>query len=142
MRRTNLRAIFLVLYIEDNFLNYKAMNIQTIRKINTAVDVLKHFVELSAQLLPYLKELKEKKNISETEKKDIQKINAVFQDYEVDEKTSVLLLNSDIIGLIKSAYKALKQQKREDDVAVKYYLTRFRKEYNRLSENWQLQELN
>lgn len=142
MRRTNLRAIFLVLYIEDNFLNYKAMNIQTIRKINTAVDVLKHFVELSAQLLPYLKELKEKKNISETEKQDIQKINAVFQDYEVDEKTSVLLLNSDIIGLIKSAYKALKQQKREDDVAVKYYLTRFRKEYNRLSENWQLQELN
>lgn len=118
------------------------MNIQTIRKINTAVDVLKHFVELSAQLLPYLKELKEKKNISETEKQDIQKINAVFQDYEVDEKTSVLLLNSDIIGLIKSAYKALKQQKREDDVAVKYYLTRFRKEYNRLSENWQLQELN
>ncbi|MDX1445989.1 hypothetical protein [Lishizhenia sp.] len=120
------------------------MNTSNISQINKALLVLKNFVELSATLLPYLDQLKEKRSITPTEQLELESIKSVFTDQEIDEQASILLLHSDIIGLIKSSFKAINDKDPDSDRkgAVNYYLSRFKKEYLRLRENWQKIELN
>lgn len=120
------------------------MNTTNISQINTALLVLKNFVELSATLLPYLNKLKDKERITPTEKLELESIKSVFTEQEIDEQASILLLHSDIIGLIKSSFKAIndKDLKSNKQGAVNYYLSRFKKEYVRLRRDWQKIELN
>ncbi len=118
------------------------MTTETIKKINTSIDTMQNFVSLSAQLLPYFKTLKEKSHLSASEKKDLNRIHTVFKDCMLDEKEALLIMHSDIIGIIKSTYKAINSQKTKNDLTVNYYLGRFQKEYERLSENWKTVTLN
>lgn len=118
------------------------METQTIKRLNTAVFVLKHFVELSASLLPFLEELTTKKKLSKAEITEQAKVIEVYSQYSVDPKTSLVLMDSDILDLISSSFNAIMNRKNENDVAVKYYLGRFKKEYNRLKLRWNNVELN
>lgn len=118
------------------------MEINKIKKLNKAVFVLRHFVELSANLLPYLEEISCKKKLTKDEQKEQAKVIEVYSEYMVDPKTSLVLMDSDILDLISSSFKAIVNRKSENDVAVKYYLGRFKKEYNRLKVRWNNVELN
>ena len=112
---------------------------EKIREINDAVLIIKHFVELSSKLLPFLVELSEKSELNEHEELNKQKIIDVFNSYKFETSTSDILLDSPILDLIKNTYELI--QNRETN-AVKLELEKMRIEYNRLKNNWKKAILN
>ena len=113
------------------------MKSEDIYKINEANLVLRHFVNLSAKLLPFLHELQNKKNPTQGDIRDKDKIIHVFDNYSFDSCTSMKLLNSNILDLIKESYESIKSS------AVRFRsekkdnrLNDFLKEHQRLLDNW------
>ena len=115
------------------------LNSDKIREINDAVLIVKHFVELSSKLLPFLVELYNQEDLSEKEEQDKQKILEVFNSYNFDPSTSVILLNSPILDLIKNTCELI--QKNESS-SLKLELEKLRIEHNRLKNNWKTAVLN
>lgn len=115
------------------------LNSDKIREINDAVLIIKHFVELSSKLLPFLVELHEQNNLTEQEELDKQKILSVFNSYSFDTSTSDILLDSPILDLIKKTYELILKNEMS---AVKLELEKMRIEYNRLKNNWKTAVLN
>ncbi len=113
-----------------------------IRQLNEALLVMKHFVELSAHLLPYLERITRKKRLSKKEKMDKDFVFDVYDNYEVDASTSRILLDSDIIQLILKSYSSLKERNEENELEATYNLNKFYKEYHRLLQNWNRVEMN
>lgn len=113
-----------------------------IRKINEANLVMRHFVQLSAQLLPYLERITRKKRLSKREKADKQFVFEVYDQYEVDVETSKALMNSNILELIIKSYHALKNRGKSNETEVVHSLNDFFREYQRLQTNWKQVELN
>jgi hypothetical protein len=113
-----------------------------IRKINEANLVMRHFVQLSAHLLPYLERITRKKRLSKREKADKQFVLEVYDQYQVDVETSKALINSNILELIVKSFQTLKHRNRENEDEVKRSLNNFLLEYHRLVENWKQIELN
>ena len=113
-----------------------------IRQLNEAIIVMKHFVELSAHLLPYLERITRKKRLSKKEKMDKDFVFDVYDNYEVDAAASQILLNSNIIQLILKSYASLKNRSDQNDLEATYDLNRFYKEYHRLNQNWNRIEMN
>lgn len=113
------------------------MNKEEISQLNEANLVLRHFVDLSARLLPFLDELQRKKEPTKEELCYKQKIIDVFSNYSFDTKTSEFLIGSNILELIKRSF---------DSISASTYLLRpgqkngslshFLREYNRLNDNW------
>jgi len=56
------------------------MKVNHIYKVNEAITTLRHFIDLSAQLLPYLIELKFS-NRDDTEDEELKQINHIFENY-------------------------------------------------------------
>lgn len=112
---------------------------EKIREINDAVLIIKHFVELSSKLLPFLVELSEKSELNEHEELNKQKIIDVFNSYKFETSSSDILLDSPILDLIKNTYELI--QNRETN-AVKLEMEKMRIEYNRLKNNWKKAILN
>lgn len=113
------------------------MKAQQITHVNEALLVLRHFIQLSAKLLPFLDELQRKPSPSEKEKIDRLKIIDVYKNYNFDTRTSELLLNSNILELIKHsfeniAHENIPHRRRPNNRTLKNFLL----EYNRLKENW------
>ena len=106
------------------------MKSKNIKSLNSAVYVMRHFVELSAKLLPYYERITrtEPHSIEKIEEKE--KIDAVYEAYHVNPKTSEFLLGSNII------YNILKNRSAENELKAQRYLTEFKKEYSRLQQNW------
>lgn len=113
------------------------MNSLDINRVNEANFVLRHFIDLSARLLPFLDELQRKHDLSLEECSNRNKIIDVFENYEFDNSTSEILINSNILELICKAFA--------DITSTSYFLRpnqqnkrlhRFLLEYNRLKENW------
>ena len=115
------------------------LNSDKIREINDAVLIVKHFVELSSKLLPFLVELYNQEDLSEKEEQDKQKILEVFNSYSFDPSTSRILLNSPILDLIKNTCELI--QKNESST-LKLELEKLRIEHNRLKNNWKTAVLN
>jgi hypothetical protein len=115
------------------------LNSDKIREINDAVLIVKHFVELSSKLLPFLVELYNQEDLSEKEEQDKQKILEVFNSYSFDPSTSMILLNSPILDLIKNTCELI--QKNESST-LKLELEKLRIEHNRLKNNWKTAVLN
>lgn len=113
-----------------------------IRKINEANLVMRHFVQLSAHLLPYLERITRKKRLSKREKADKQFVFEVYDQYEVDVDTSKALINSNILELIIRSYHVLKNRTKENETEVAHSLNNFFREYHRLLEKWKQVELN
>ena len=77
------------------------MKAKNIEKVNEAIFVLRSFIDLSSELLPYLAELKYSKNLSAEDQEDQEKIIEVFKSYNFDKKISYLLIHSTILDVIE-----------------------------------------
>ncbi len=119
------------------------MNSKDIVNINTANFILRHFVDLSARLLPLLNELTQKKHPSEFEKKNIEKIVAVYQNYNFDANTSVVLINSNILELIQKTFERIvNSYNRTKTIENSLLLDHFLYERARLLDVWSNAEAN
>jgi len=119
------------------------MKSKDIVNINTANFILRHFVDLSARLLPLLNELTQKKHPSEFEKKNIEKIVAVYQNYNFDANTSVVLINSNILELIQKTFERIvNSYNRTKTIENSLLLDHFLYERERLLDVWSNAEAN
>ncbi len=129
--------------ISRNPLNAFIMNSKDIVNINTANFILRHFVDLSARLLPLLNELTQKKHPSECEKQNIEKIVSVYENYNFDVNTSVVLINSNVLELIKETFdRIVNSSKRQKKVKNVLFLDHFISERVLLQEVWLSAEAN
>lgn len=107
------------------------MKTQNIRMLNQAVTVLRHFVDLSGRLLPFLSEINRKRSPNAEELADKYKIIEVYSNYDFDTRTSEFLMDSNVLTLIQDAY--LKLERKEN---AKNELRAFQKEHYRLRKSW------
>ena len=113
------------------------MNSKDIDNINTANFILRHFVDLSARLLPLLNELTQKKHPTENEKKSIEKI------VSVDANTSVVLINSNVLELIQKTFeRIINSYNRSKSIENVLLLDHFLYERERLQDVWSSAEAN
>ncbi len=118
------------------------MNASDISNINTANFILRHFVDLSARLLPLLNDLTQKRNPTEEEKNSIRKIVSVYSHYRFDPNTSVQLINSNILELIQKTFENIVDAQRKKSIERKLYLDHFLYERERLIDVWETVEAN
>jgi hypothetical protein len=118
------------------------MNARAIESLNLAVNVMRHFIELSAKLLPYYEQITRSENNSPVRQNVEKKIASVYEGYNVDPNSSLFLINSEIIGLIQEGYLSIKERKIHGEDQVQYFLEKFREEYDRLQTNWSTIGLN
>jgi len=119
------------------------MRAKHINDVNEAILVLRHFVELSAKLLPFLDELERKTAPTMNDLKSREKIIAVYKNYDFDINTSKVLMNSNVLELIKSSFENISQCKKQR--SRKTYsrpLVKFLQEHDRLQRNWGLIQAN
>lgn len=116
----------------------KSMRSRQIENINEALLVLRHFIDLSAQLLPMLYVLKQKSNPTLEEAVNIEKIQEVYDQYAFDTETSKLLIDSDILALIQLSFDKLKHKNTRSRYIARQNLQAFLNEYERLRDNWEL----
>ena len=117
------------------------MKAKSIEKVNEAIFVLRSFIDLSSELLPYLAELKYAKKLSEDDIIDQQRIIEVFKNYNFDKKISFILIHSTILDTIEKSFNYIIDGKHSKDSSKKQLLE-FRKEHYRLKNNWNLIDSN
>lgn len=113
------------------------MKTQNIKHINHAVVVLRHFIELSSKLIPFLDELNSKKNPSQIDLEDREKIIEAYRSYEFDPSTSEALMGSPILFLIRANFEKLITHQRD-----RRSMREFKLELQRLRKNWQIIDAN
>lgn len=119
------------------------MNSKDINNINTANFILRHFVDLSARLLPLLHELTTKKHPTPNEKESIEKIVSVYQNYNFDTNTSVVLINSNVLELIQKTFeRIINAKKTNKSIENALLLDHFLYERDRLLDVWMIAEAN
>src|SRR5690554_7555437 len=79
------------------------MEAKNIRSLNSAVYVMRHFVELSAKLLPIYERITRNEPHSVHSEEDKKRIEVIYQTYDINPKTGEFLLGSNIVALIKKA---------------------------------------
>ncbi len=97
---------------------------------------MRHFVELSAKLLPYYERITRNEPHSLERIAEKERIDEVYQTYQVNPKTSQFLLGSNIISLINKVYESLHERNQSNEVDAQKHLNEFTKEYHRLKKNW------
>ncbi len=118
------------------------MKTRQIEYINEAVLVLKHFIELSVDLLPILYSLKQINNPTLEECNNINKIQEVYERYDFNKDTSRILIGSDILNLIQKSFVKMKNENSKRSNLTRKNLYAFLKEYKRLKHNWDLTVVN
>ena len=113
------------------------MKTRNIEHINHAVVVLRHFIELSSKLLPFLDELNNKNNPSETDRADRQKIIDAYRSYEFDPSTSEALMGSPILYLIRANFEKMISHKYD-----RRTMREFKLELNRFKKDWHIIDAN
>lgn len=117
------------------------LKIESIQRINEGLIVMKHFFELNQKLLPIFFELHIKKNKTQKDYSDIEKINIVYVSYNFSVDSSRILLNSDILDYIQQAYfviQNLNSTIQEKQNALNLFL----RELNKLKNNWKIIDAN
>lgn len=117
------------------------MTTKHIQKLNEAVYILRNFIELSAQLLPFLVELKYSKKPSEDDKIDQENIIDLYKNYAFDEETSVQLMNSPVLSLIHDSFETIIQDNSSKRISLSK-VKKFMKEHDRLQDDWALIDAN
>jgi hypothetical protein len=107
------------------------MRTNNIQSINTAVNVMKHFVELSAKLLPYYEKITRNSAGNLKAQDDQEKIAAVYEAYQIDPQSSEVLLNSNILEIILEGFRSIKRRKEVGEAKVKSLLAAFHEEYEK-----------
>lgn len=128
--------------MEKRLIKRRILGSDKIQEINEATIVMRHFIELSAKLLPYLNDLTLIEHPSDQEKCDKEKISAVFKSYRFDTSTSKILMNSTILELIKNAYDDLQSYNYINQEHINDSMQLFLKEHERLVQNWIKTDLN
>lgn len=124
-----------------NSYHNNAIKLESIQQINDGLIVMKHFFDLNHKLLPIYFELNIKKNKTVYDKKDIAKINTVFDNYNFDVTASKILLDSDILDYIQHAYFVIQSDQtrlHEKQDALNIFLS----EYQKLKTIWKRIEAN
>lgn len=114
------------------------MKAKKIEQVNEAVFILRHFINLSAKLLPFLHELSKNEDPSEAELNDRNKIIGVYVNYTFDTKTSKHLMDSNILENIRSAFRTIIQRSENASNELEQFL----QEYNRLRKKWKFIDAN
>jgi hypothetical protein len=118
------------------------MNAKNIQRVNEAIYILRNFIDLSAQLLPFLSELHySKKVLTDTDLEDKKNIIEVFNTYSFDQETSRILMNSPILEKIQKSFTSIIDSKSSRDKS-KRELLEFRKEHKKLMRSWTLIDAN
>lgn len=113
------------------------ISLRDINNVNEALLVLRHFIDLSSRLLPFLDELQRIDEPTEKEIYDKQRIIEVYESYHFDTKTSEILIGSNILELIKESFHTLANHRTENNCkSTQKKLVRFILEHKRLSDKW------
>lgn len=114
-----------------------------IQAINEATIVLRHFIGLNAKLLPILNEISEKKELSAVDIQNRDKILAVFYTYKFETDTSEMLMNSDILSIIKRTFLVIeKHLMGEPTTNSKELIEVLKVKYQEMNHEWIQTELN
>lgn len=114
-----------------------------IQAINEATIVLRHFIGLNAKLLPILNEISEKKELSAVDIQNRDKILAVFYTYKFETDTSEMLMNSDILSIIKRTFLEIeKHLMGEPTTNNKELIEVLKAKYQEMNHEWIQTELN
>ncbi|MDG0973192.1 MAG: hypothetical protein P8O07_03455 [Crocinitomicaceae bacterium] len=112
------------------------MRTSNIQSINTAVNVMKHFVELSAKLLPYYEKITRNSEGDLQAQDEERKIASVYESYRIDPKSSEVLLDSNILEIILEGFRSIKKRSEVGENRVKQLLRDFHDEYEKLQARW------
>ncbi len=120
----------------------KIMRSVAIQQVNDATIVLRHFIELSAKLLPFFNDLSMKEHLLPHEAMDRKKIIDVFKNYKFDASTSLILMNSTILDTIREAFAHIEKRIPGEHSEADQVLERFYVQHDELVRNWQLTDCN
>ncbi|MDG1331941.1 MAG: hypothetical protein P8P74_06405 [Crocinitomicaceae bacterium] len=113
------------------------ISVTEINNVNEALLILKHFIDLSSRLLPFLDELQRIEDPTIKEIQDKQKIIAVYQSYHIAPETSEILIGSNILQLIKDSFHSIANSTSERNYKkAQKKLVRFILEHRRLNDKW------
>ncbi len=115
------------------------INSNKIKDINDALIIVKHFIDVSSKLLPFLADLQSKEVLSSKEQEDKKKIIQVFNSYNFDTSSSEILLESSALELIKKTYIEIISDNKQE---AKSNIIAFQNEYTRLKMNWRKAAMN
>lgn len=107
----------------------------------SAVHVLQRFVRMSRVLLPTYISLSNKKNLNEEEYLKVDKIKDIYKDFHADPKTSLLLINSNILELIQNTFNNTESGNLDTPEGF-YVFNQFIEESDRLINEWNRQLMN
>lgn len=119
------------------------ITVNDIQNVNQALLVLKHFIDLSSRLLPFLAELQQIEHPTHQEEIDKQRIIDVYSSYRFNTETSEILIGSNVLQLISDSFQSLSNVPSGAlNEASKTALDRFITERKRLRDKWKLVRAN
>ncbi len=121
--------------------NEELLNTLNIQRINDALQVMKHFIELSNKLLPILFKLQSKEEQSLEDQLNVNRIIDVYQSHQFDPISSDVLMNSPVLSLIRDSFDSIRDKQASEKERCKT-LSSFQKEYERLREAWNRADMN
>lgn len=128
--------------MENKLAKKRFIQTSAIEQINEATIVLRHFIELSAKLLPFFNELSKKSILLPQELSDRNKIIEVYQSYGFDTSTSEILMESDILEVIQQTFKSIEKRRPGKDSDSDKLMDIFQNKHHQLIQNWRLTDMN
>ena len=128
--------------MENKLAKKRFIQTSAIQQINEATIVLRHFIELSAKLLPFFNELSKKSILLPQELSDRNKIIEVYRNYGFDTSTSEILMESDILEIIQQTFRSIEKRIPGKDSDSDKLMTVFQNKHHQLVQNWQLTDTN
>lgn len=128
--------------MEKRLVKRSIMRSGAIQQVNDATVVLRHFIELSAKLLPFFNELSKKEQLLPKEAHDRQHIIDVFHGYKFDTSTSLILMNSSILDTIQQTFELIEERVPGEASKADDALDRFFTEHDSLVKDWLLTDYN
>lgn len=128
--------------MENKLTKKRFIQTSAIQQINEATIVLRHFIELSAQLLPFFNELSKKNILLPQEQSDRNKIIEVYKNYSFDTSTSEILMESDILEIIQQTFKSIEKRTSGKESDSDKLMIRFQNKHQQLVLNWKQTDIN
>lgn len=128
--------------MENRLTKKRFIQTSAIQQINEATIVLRHFIELSAKLLPFFNELSKKNSLLPQEQSDRDKIIEVYRNYSFDTSTSEILMESDILEIIQQTFKSIEKRAYGKESDSDKLMTIFQNKHHQLMLNWKQTDIN
>jgi hypothetical protein len=128
--------------MEKKLVRQSIMRSGAIQQVNDATVVLRHFIELSAKLLPFFNELSKKDRLLPREAQDRQHIIDVFHGYKFDTSTSLILMNSTILDTIQYTFQLIEERIPGEESKADEAMEKFFSEHDLLVHDWLMTDVN